>query len=393
RYGESCVAFSIAVRCCAIAPGNGPLDGWAVIDPQANWPSICRCPEEFGDNFFESSGPRFQRIADGSRSCNECELIVTVVRLAGEDEVGSWRCSSAALAALCHLKALLGGTLLLWLHPPAVKAGDVKSTEPSSPCGNIKVVKFSYMWTINNFSFCREEMGEVIKSSTFSSGANDKLKWCLRVNPKGLDEESKDYLSLYLLLVSCPKAEVRAKFKFSILNAKGEETKAMESQRAYRFVQGKDWGFKKFIRRDFLLDEANGLLPDDKLTLFCEMILTAPSSAIVTTDVLGAPKHMVLVPIGGAIGLHFTRDSAHPLQGCAICRVPISETAAAGPRLFLFFDAGTRPTRFGRKGNGEGGRELLENVGFLAAKWWAAVGGAGDPKDKAVVCLPVGMQL
>lgn len=96
---------------------------------------------------------------------------------------------------------------------------------------------------------------------------------CLRVNPKGLDEESKDYLSLYLLLVSCNKSEVRAKFKFSILNAKREETKAMESQRAYRFVQGKDWGFKKFIRRDFLLDEANGLLPDDKLTIFCEVIL------------------------------------------------------------------------------------------------------------------------
>lgn len=91
----------------------------------------------------------------------------------------------------------------------------------------VKVVKFSYMWTINNFSFCREEMGEVLKSSTFSSGANDKLKWCLRVNPKGLDEESKDYLSLYLLLVSCNKSEVRAKFKFSILNAKREETKAM----------------------------------------------------------------------------------------------------------------------------------------------------------------------
>lgn len=47
---------------------------------------------------------------------------------------------------------------------------------------------------------------------------------------------------------------------------------ASESQRAYRFVQGKDWGFKKFIRRDFLLDEANGLLPDDKLTLFCEVM-------------------------------------------------------------------------------------------------------------------------
>lgn len=41
----------------------------------------------------------------------------------------------------------------------------------------VKVVKFSYMWTINNFSFCREEMGEVLKSSTFSAGTNDKLKW------------------------------------------------------------------------------------------------------------------------------------------------------------------------------------------------------------------------
>ena len=64
------------------------------------------------------------------------------------------------------------------------------------------MVKFNYMWTISNFSFCREEMGEVLKSSTFSAGQNDKLKWCLRVNPKGLDEESKDYLSLYLLLVN-----------------------------------------------------------------------------------------------------------------------------------------------------------------------------------------------
>ncbi|GAB5580924.1 speckle-type POZ protein isoform X1 [Prionailurus iriomotensis] len=172
----------------------------------------------------------------------------------------------------------------------------------SPPLSVIKVVKFSYMWTINNFSFCREEMGEVIKSSTFSSGANDKLKWCLRVNPKGLDEESKDYLSLYLLLVSCPKSEVRAKFKFSILNAKGEETKAMESQRAYRFVQGKDWGFKKFIRRDFLLDEANGLLPDDKLTLFCEVSVVQDSVNISgqnTMNMVKVPECRLADELGG----------------------------------------------------------------------------------------------
>jgi len=54
------------------------------------------------------------------------------------------------------------------------------------------------------------------------------------VNPKGLDEESRDYLSLYLLLVSGSRNEVRAKFKFSILNNKGEERKAMgKSQTKY----------------------------------------------------------------------------------------------------------------------------------------------------------------
>ncbi|KAL3122011.1 hypothetical protein niasHT_004133 [Heterodera trifolii] len=121
---------------------------------------------------------------------------------------------------------------------------------------------------IGNFSRCREQM---VKSSTFSAGPNDKLKWCLRINPKGIDEESKDFLSLYLLLVQCNKTEVRAKFKFSIQNAKREETKAMESQGACRFVQGKDWGFKKFIRRDFLLDEQNGLLSNDWLTISCEV--------------------------------------------------------------------------------------------------------------------------
>jgi len=93
-------------------------------------------------------------------------------------------------------------------------------------------------------------MGEALKSSSFSANINDKLKWCLRLNPKGLDEESKDYLSLYLLLVAAPnsKCETRAKFKFSILNAKGDETKAMESQRAYRFVQGKYFILLIFFR-------------------------------------------------------------------------------------------------------------------------------------------------
>lgn len=41
-------------------------------------------------------------------------------------------------------------------------------------------------------------------------------------------------------------------------------------------MQGKDWGFKKFIRRDVLMDEASGLLPNDRLTIVCEVSLMQP---------------------------------------------------------------------------------------------------------------------
>lgn len=138
-------------------------------------------------------------------------------------------------------------------------------------CTTLNVTKFNYIWAISNFSYCREEMGEVLKSTNFSASKDSELKWCLKVNPRGLDEDSKDYLSLYLSLEKEVSEEVRAKFKFSILNSKREESKAMESQKAYKFVEGKDWGFKKFIRRDFLMEEDNGLLPDDVLTLLCEV--------------------------------------------------------------------------------------------------------------------------
>lgn len=66
--------------------------------------------------------------------------------------------------------------LALWCFTLSMCAG-VAKVVTGYAVFQVKVIKFSYIWTINNFSFCREEMGEVLKSSTFSAGANDKLKW------------------------------------------------------------------------------------------------------------------------------------------------------------------------------------------------------------------------
>ena len=64
-----------------------------------------------------------------------------------------------------------------------------------------------------------------------------KLTFFIAENTLVSKSKATAYFNLKYFQVSCNKSEVRAKFKFSILNAKREETKAMESQRAYRFVQ------------------------------------------------------------------------------------------------------------------------------------------------------------
>ena len=48
---------------------------------------------------------------------------------------------------------------------------------------HLRVHKFSYMWTIENFSFCKEDIGEQLKSHIFSSGTGpeDNLKWSVNL--------------------------------------------------------------------------------------------------------------------------------------------------------------------------------------------------------------------
>ena len=42
---------------------------------------------------------------------------------------------------------------------------------------HLKVIKFSYIWVIENYSFCKRENGEGLRSSVFSSDQDDSMKW------------------------------------------------------------------------------------------------------------------------------------------------------------------------------------------------------------------------
>ncbi|XP_049997577.1 speckle-type POZ protein-like [Alexandromys fortis] len=161
------------------------------------------------------------------------------------------------------------------------------------------IPNFTCKWTIHNFRFILEEMRDSIRSPTFSMRDNDK--WCLRVHPKGVDEESSDYLSVYLELLSSPKSPLAVRFKFWIVNAKGKNNEPVTSAKDFNFLPGSQSGYKMFILRDFLLDHSHDLLPDDHFTLLCMGILVPYSYSI--PDESTEPRSQVPKgPLGDDLG-------------------------------------------------------------------------------------------
>uniref|UniRef100_A0A0N5C025 BTB domain-containing protein n=1 Tax=Strongyloides papillosus TaxID=174720 RepID=A0A0N5C025_STREA len=132
-----------------------------------------------------------------------------------------------------------------------------------------KITKFNYTFSIQNFSLRTEKIGKKIKSPTFVTGWKNRSEWCLWVYPNGDRKESKEYVSVFLTLLKPDKA--KAKFRFSILNDKEEEKKVFNGGDTDTYLKNSGWGKYKFVRKDFLLNESNNLLINNKLRILCEI--------------------------------------------------------------------------------------------------------------------------
>ena len=161
---------------------------------------------------------------------------------------------------------------------------------------HIRVDSFCHKWTISNFSFCMDGIREKIISAKFSLEASDKVEWCLRVHPNGSDEESRNYLSVYLGLLHCQKSPVWAKYEFWIINSQGKNYQSRSSINVFSFQKNQYRGFKRFILRDFLFSNPQRLLAEDQLTLCCKVsivgaLFNTPGENI--TPAIKDPKHMM----------------------------------------------------------------------------------------------------
>ncbi|XP_001606154.1 speckle-type POZ protein B-like [Nasonia vitripennis] len=136
---------------------------------------------------------------------------------------------------------------------------------------HVNVVETNFMWTISNFSFCNEKPAEALESTTFSADSCDSLKWRMQFYPSGNNQENKDYVSLFLHLVSCDKPAVKVDFRFCILDKDGREVNERKTTEKWQFYQGRQSGFPKFVKRDIVLDPASGLLLADQLRVMCRI--------------------------------------------------------------------------------------------------------------------------
>ena len=166
---------------------------------------------------------------------------------------------------------------------------------------HIRVDSFCHKWTISNFSFCMDGIREKIISAKFSLEASDKVEWCLRVHPNGSDEESRNYLSVYLGLLHCQKSPVWAKYEFWIINSQGKNYQSRSSINVFSFQKNQYRGFKRFILRDFLFSNPQRLLAEDQLTLCCKVsivgaLFNTPGENI--TPAIKDPRHMMADDLG-----------------------------------------------------------------------------------------------
>jgi len=156
-------------------------------------------------------------------------------------------------------------------------------------------VHYKFVWVIENFSH------ELVKTSTgndnlmhsgeFSIRSPDDLetKWKLRLYPNGTKVENAGNLGLFLgnrldQRVTCVSAT-----KFSIVNVNKEEVKtwSMKKEVIYEAVTAHAtdyWGIARFVTHEMLKSpSAAELLPEDKLTIVCDVTLRAEKK----TNLLG----------------------------------------------------------------------------------------------------------
>jgi len=132
-------------------------------------------------------------------------------------------------------------------------------------------VKHVFVWTIERFSERPEQNKHFLWSSKFSiRDSEDQLThWKLKLYPRGDTNEVTDFLSVYLS--NQTEFPVKARYEFTILDSEKRKQNKVKSQYTEFRAKPDSWGFRKFLHMDTLKNRGTLWLPDDTLTIVCDI--------------------------------------------------------------------------------------------------------------------------
>jgi len=154
-------------------------------------------------------------------------------------------------------------------------------------------VHFKYLWEIENFS---EEMRKPSRHSnepafgnenrltssefTIVDSEGNKTKWKVLLYPNGEGVQSRGSVGIFL--DSLNSNAVHAKFNFAIIDVNKKKRKRLDNSVFYEFVKS-NRGWNRLVTHEFLKGPGGSeLLPQDTLTVVCEVILKGSQKTVVS---------------------------------------------------------------------------------------------------------------
>jgi hypothetical protein len=138
------------------------------------------------------------------------------------------------------------------------------------------------------------------------------FSWCLKLYPKGVNEKSVEYISLFVKYVR-GRTDLQAKAEFSLINSRGE-FHIVRKTPYHIFPTGGDWGYSEYLMRMVLTTQRKSELlnADQSLKIFTRVIIVGESSSSIIHEEK-KNTYESLISLSSHFGslLSSTKDNCH----------------------------------------------------------------------------------
>ena len=122
---------------------------------------------------------------------------------------------------------------------------------------------------------------EHILSPVFNIGLNTRWYFKIKTNHTNSAEDVREYVSVHLFLCYCEELSIKAKYSVSIVDANNELKNTKTCEELEYKISGEGWGYQKFCDKQLLIDRFDELMPNNRLTLECDVqVIGSPNNCI-----------------------------------------------------------------------------------------------------------------